>query len=493
MSILRILGLRAGTRRHEWLIIWSFGIAAGVLGVIGYAQSTGTLDTIYDTIKLYSFGYADVDNAPWELQVARFLAPASIVFAGAKALVALFQARLEDGRIRRSRDHVLICGLGRRGLQLVETFGARGDRIVAVELDPSEAAVAAARDRGAMVVVGDATDETVLRHARADRARCVIAVCAADRANLEIASIVDRMAGRDGRAHTTVVQVSDDELARALSARAVDLEPGRPALEVVNVFERGARALLRRHPLLADGADPAVAEPPHLLVVGLGRMGGALLVGAARLWEALGARSGPDRRLRITVVDPDGSDELARLRLRHPRLDHACDIAAVGAAVGTPEFEQARFLNDGPATVDAVYVCLEDEEVGLRAGLTLLRRLEGREVPVVVQVTSSTGSAARLLSSGDGALALPGGLAVFGLIEETSTPELLLDNTTETIARALHEEYLRGHLAGGGTGPRRANARPWEELDEPVREDNRAQARHVGSKLDAIGCGLRPL
>jgi hypothetical protein len=34
---------------------------------------------------------------------------------------------------------------------------------------------------------------------------------------------------------------------------------------------------------------------------------------------------------------------------------------------------------------------------------------------------------------------------------------------------------------------------PWEELPESLKESNRHQASHIGTKLHAVGCGIAPL
>jgi hypothetical protein len=196
------------------------------------------------------------------------------------------------------------------------------------------------------------------------------------------------------------------------------------------------------------------------------------------------------QRLRLTVVDPQAHAHLGRLCLRYPHLERDCDVVAVDAEVGTPAFEAARFLLDESAVaVTQVYVCLEDEVAALSAGLTLRRRLERDSVPVVIQVASEPDSMGRFLAGGQ-TPGQAGRLVLFGLIEQTCTPELLVENTTETIARALHERWFREQVEAGFTVADKPTLRPWEELPGEVREDNRSQARDIGAKLAAVGCDI---
>ena len=62
-----------------------------------------------------------------------------------------------------------------------------------------------------------------------------------------------------------------------------------------------------------------------------------------------------------------------------------------------------------------------------------------------------------------------------------------------TYAGAIHEAYVEAALDKGEAPGSRPSLRPWEELPEEFRESNRAQARHVGEKLAAIGCLMVPI
>ena len=57
----------------------------------------------------------------------------------------------------------------------------------------------------------------------------------------------------------------------------------------------------------------------------------------------------------------------------------------------------------------------------------------------------------------------------------------------EQLARAIHSDYLD---KAGERGDLPVINRPWEELTEPQRDANRAQARSICDKLRMVGCGL---
>ena len=159
-----------------------------------------------------------------------------------------------------------------------------------------------------------------------------------------------------------------------------------------------------------------------------------------------------------------------------------------------PAFHRAAFLldSDGRSDVTAVYVCLDDESLGLTAGLTLLRRLKGLDTPIVVRMVSETGLAS-LLDGGDDGEGGFANLRAFALLERTCQPELLLGGTHEILARAIHEEYVRQQSESGETPQTNPSMVPWDTLPESLRESNRRQADHISVKLKAVGCGIAPL
>jgi len=60
----------------------------------------------------------------------------------------------------------------------------------------------------------------------------------------------------------------------------------------------------------------------------------------------------------------------------------------------------------------------------------------------------------------------------------------------ETVAQAVHSEYLREQLADGAALGDSPGLAPWDALDEDLRMANRAQALAMREKLESIGCGI---
>ena len=69
-------------------------------------------------------------------------------------------------------------------------------------------------------------------------------------------------------------------------------------------------------------------------------------------------------------------------------------------------------------------------------------------------------------------------------------PHLIFGSTYETLARAIHEDYVRNEREKGNTPDTNPSMVPWEELPESLKESNRGQAEHIRVKLEAIGCDI---
>lgn len=476
--------LRSLWADYHWYVLLVLFLLALALGIVGFRRhfdATGEqrsfADLVYLALRLFPLESGDVaPPVPWELNVARFLAPAVALSAALQALAAVFREQLRALRARFWRRHVIVCGMGEKGHLIASSFREQGEPVLAVERDSSSPYISAARAQGIVVVLGDAREESVLRRARADRARYLVAVAGGDATNARIAAQArDLAAERGGHAVVTaLVHVVDANLCDLLAASGVAGGHGeRFRLEFFNVFERGARAWLSEHPPFTDGSD-------HLVVVGSDELTRALVVGSARDWLA----RNPDgaRRPRISLVDAAATTAMELLSIRYPQLLQLCELVPHPIDVASAEFARARFL----AGAGTVYICSEDEGRGLAAALSLGPRLRGGDVTLVLRVARGGGLPELVREHAE--------LETFSLLERTCTAELLAGRTrNEMIARAIHHEYCRKQAAEGETPATNPSMVSWEQLPESLRESNRRQADHIAAKLEAIGCALAPL
>lgn len=192
--------------------------------VFRYGVGTGWADGLYQTVTIVATGSElhGEDKPEWAkvfLSVLK-LAGAALV-AGFTAILTnyLIRARLGGAlEIRRVPDsgHVVICGLGNIGYRVVQELVAMGERIVAIDKERNGQFLETVRRMGIPVFVGDATVPEVLRQARADSAKVVIAVTSSELANIEIALLVRETNPKQ----RVIVRLIDPQFAEAVREAA---------------------------------------------------------------------------------------------------------------------------------------------------------------------------------------------------------------------------------------------------------------------------------
>lgn len=97
----------------------------------------------------------------------------------------LFASRLKK-RMKRMKDHVVVCGAGSTGRNVIEELLTTGVPVVAIDLRESELREIAEKFPKAefSYIVGDATDDDVMAQTGLDRARGLVAALSSDKDNL---------------------------------------------------------------------------------------------------------------------------------------------------------------------------------------------------------------------------------------------------------------------------------------------------------------------
>lgn len=485
----------------HWYVIGLSAVVALALGYWGFSSyfaSTGNpgsrLSIVYLTLQLFALESGALPGRiPLALEVARFLAPLVAATAALKALLLVFREQAQLLRVKFYRGHVVICGLGRKGHLLARTLRGRGDKVVVVERDEGNDYLEQCRDLGAVVFTGDASDPGVLRKARVGRADHLIALCGDDGVNAEIAvrtrSLLKR---RGGRALHVIVHLFDPQLCTLLQER--EFEADRTAafrLDYFNLYERAARSLIKT---FSPFSDPGVGgdSAPHFVIVGVGRFGESLIVQSAIRWKDRNGKSG--RKLDLTLLDRTAGLKKEMLCLRYPRLSRYCNVRPVDADVESPQFQRGEFLVDIGANskISHIFICLDNDSLGLSAALTLNRHVRKDSIPVTVRMAHETGLAS-LLAGKEIDRNGTANIRVFGILDRTFQADLLLGGTHETLARAIHEAYLDQAEDRDSDRWEDTPLVPWDVLPQEFKESCRGQADHIGAKLKAVGCVLFPL
>ncbi len=477
--------------QYHWWILGVAGIAALVLGFVGSWQylngnpefgraEAHYSDAAYWSLKNFLIDSTERPGLPWQLDVARFLAPIVAGWATIGAFGLLFRDRVQQLRIPLFRAHVVICGLGEYvGIVFLRHLREAGIRVVVVELDGNNPNIELCRSLGAPVIVGDARRLKTLQAAGAHRARRVLAVTDEDAVNTQIVATWRELARRRSRQLGCLARITDPDYCSLLRLQEAQ-RSYEPTVDFFNIDEIGARLMLKQFPLGTDCAQP------HILVAHLDPLGVWLVYHAARAWHD--GRGNQRTPLMVTVLDHRPEEGIAVLKSQHPELKTMCDFKPFRAtAEDIGEKLPGHHLDPAIPDISRAYVTAYRDEQAFATALKLHHQLHRLvpSVPVVVALSHPHGLAGLLSDVTEaGARA---NVEAFPTMERACSVELVWGGSFEPLAEDIHERWRLQQLKECKPAP------TWEGLDESRRDSNRAQARDIAAKLHRIRCAIAPI
>ena len=488
--------LKQWWQNYQWWVMLLGVIGVFILGYIGFSnigRKLPPIDILYRIFQLFVLSFDTNIKPDLVLEIARWLAPAIAAYTAAKALAVIFREQFQLTKIRLLwKGHIIICGLGNKGLLLSLKLKNYGYKVVAIELDEENDNIKECRDNGIIVLIGNATATDYLNKARVNRAKYLFSVCGQDDINAEIAvQARNSISDKKRKPLTCIVHIVDPQLCRLLKEQEFELEKKDAfRMEFINLFDQAAQSIIDDEKLspLKNKRD-SQSLGLHLLIVGVGNMGESLVVQTAKRWMNLPEKV--DEKIKITIIDKIAERKKNFIYHRYPNLEKVCQIIPLEMDIESTNFEDGHFLftDNGECKLDIIYVCIDNNSFALSSALTLYHKLRKHNIPIVVRMSRDTGLT-KLLKADSYRLGMIKG---FGFLDSVLNPELLHIGTHEILSRNIHEEYIRERLREGETLRINPFLVPWDKLPENIKESNRRQADHIGYKLHAIGCYIIPM
>lgn len=537
-------------RRYGLFGLCLVAVGTGILGQIQMQldcrplTAGDVLDAIYRTLQSFglnfefpsctkSVGFAVESRINSWLQLSRFLAFLVAVYA---VISVFFSSAWNDLLLWlqihfRDKDRLLLLGFGE--VNLAVAIAQKDVRpalpITAVDRSFDAADRRLAHDLGIRLIEGDLSDAHTIHRIRPDRAARVVVALGDDIRTIEaatmIAPIVEkgierRMArlakpGIDRPPGQTLLgqwplkaHISEPALLASLT-EARDLANRMDAsFQPFNLRNEAATRLAYRADLVQRARDHGHGRV-HLVIVGLGHQGEAILI--ETLLTAYAADLKPPK---VTVLDRNAPEVEARMRATYPRLMENRVEAINGSQspecegwtpiffhnldVDLTDFTCSDLLAslDGPGAIDHptawVFSCGDDcrnQSAALRLEVAM-HQCARRSVPIYARRWGSD----KHLSTEVGRSPL-GLLEYFGGAVETVRFSQLLSLDDDAMARAIHAAYQaidnppqENSFLSAATDRFRQD---WLDLPENLRSANRRPARHLNFKLRELGFDWR--
>ena len=187
------MGVRTPLLRRR--IVFALLALAVVLGggTLGYTViGLNPLDALYQTVTTVStVGFRELFPMSASAKVFTIVliltGVGTVLYAFGVVLEAVIEGdlfnvwgkRRMERTINQLKDHIIVCGFGRVGRAVAANLAASGEDFVIVDQDGERFA-----DVDYLTVVGDATDDDVLRRAGIERARALVAATSTDTTNV---------------------------------------------------------------------------------------------------------------------------------------------------------------------------------------------------------------------------------------------------------------------------------------------------------------------
>ncbi|MFW9928514.1 MAG: potassium channel family protein [Candidatus Thorarchaeota archaeon] len=504
---------------YRWLIVgflWTITLITGYIGYQRYFISQGvpnddlTPDNIlYQVLQLFVLqtNFSPTTPLDWTLQIARFLAPVLVALAGVQAFLYVFSDQIDNFRLRFTKNHTIICGLGNRGLAIANSFIELGEKITVIDNDLDNVNVKYLRRKGARVIQGDGTSIDILKRLRAHYCRYIFTTMRDDGENVEVAVNLYQLVTNNRKPlnpnrnrilsnnNSTIgkvqclVKVLDPQLRNLLKQHSISTNPyDLFELSFFNTYENAVNLLFREPELIKFQKTNIMSNSTlNIVIFGLGQMGQEVFLISLKVFESLGKNN-----LRFTIIDKEADKKISLMLKRYPYLDYLCAFKVINADINESEFFDSQVWSiENKNTETIIFICFDADNVGVSLALSLLPILKKDNVPIFVQTNADAGLATILRSKE--IFRLTGSPIVpFGIMNEICNKGLLINPKIDFIAKKFHENYIEHQKVINIDASTNHFTDNWDFLSEERKDSYRQKVKTVEIFLNIINYRIIP-
>lgn len=457
-------------KRISWYLIGVSGLLS-TIGYILYYTRNGIAfdfsDLAYSVIQLFLLeSNLNITPINLPLNIARFLAPASLATAVIQGFLTLFSSKIKQGRIKSFREHIVIFGDSPNNLPLAQNLENEGRKYV-LALPGLPAAGAEAETEGIFATNLTQLNIEALANTGFYNCRYFIISCAEDGRSLRYASellhsidlqrvikpidLIIVFNNPEWTEYSYDLGITEQVSAEALNHKYLKFR-------YLNYKDTAIRRVMLKHAPDVYRPVQKVSDPEcSVCVTGFNEI-------AARLILNLALNSHYINGLKLQVhLFTDSQDDFDDFYSKY-QLSNMLDFS----------FYKYQEIAQFSEPVSAIYLAGLDETRLLSAFSALFRNQVLANCPRII-ISDTPQSAGSLLVNAH--------TAFIDLSAEVTVFSTIIDESIDKLARIIHTDYLKKLPR---IDPLRPTHRPWDDLPDEIRNRSRQQADHLWIKLRSL-------
>ncbi len=503
---------------YQWIIIAFLWLLTFVTGYLGYqkylplinnTEGQATFSNIlYHVIQLFVLQASFPANVDLNLQIARFLAPTLLALAGLQALFYVFNSRIDSFFLRFTNNHVIVCGLGERGLAIAQSFFDVGEKVTVIDNDLDNINTKYLKRHGVRVISGDATSTDLLKRVRAHHCSYLFATMEDDGENVEIAvnlfklvrknrrKELSRLKSTSGSSNSAnhvqcFINILEPHIRELLKHHSIATDPyDLFELKFFNTYENSSN-LVFRHPELSKYFKLAFESNSslHIIIVGFGEMGQEMYLMFIKLFEFLGSKN-----LSFSIFDIHATKQMSLFRKRYPDLESLSTFETKDIDINEIDFleELSASIHDtDDQEKNLIFFCIDSDNSGVSAALSILPLLKNENIPIFVQTYSDTGLGT-ILRSKDVFHFTNNPIIPFGIIKEICNKKILVNPMIDEVAKKFHDHYINHQKSSNNDSDSNPFLVEWDFLPEERKDSYRQKVRMLEIFLNGFGYKIIP-
>jgi len=383
--------------------------------------------------------------------IAQFLAACATILATIQGFWKQIREKYDLIRLQQTSGHIVICGLGDKGMRLMNIFTEKGFRVVIIEAQKDHPDIAGCRERNVVVMIGEASDQVVLDEANTAKAKYLFAVSGDDNTNINIAHQGKNLAEAAHKAgekiflrcyvHVVRSSLRNIFVCHELFEKTYDYFDAT----IFNVYETSARVIFEKYPPdFYAGQQNISNNTIPIVVIGFGIMGENIVKQAARVghytqWTKLGI-SIVDHNIKessekFIALYGDGktppSFSVPDININFVDRDPECLLSAADI-IGTEGLQPV-----------AVYIAVDDDSIGISLALRIRKVLGSDAIPVIVCMRSSL---SELIKGKEAQFIIDQNIHGLNIYDAACGYQVLIEEITDELAKAIHSAYVNAQM-----------------------------------------------